>query len=133
VIGALFIVGSIAFFIVASNSLLFSLLYIVGVIVLLAGLVKFALWKIQRGKPEDSIYSGADQEGYVASTWDRTLVGKDGIVATDLRPGGHIIIDNKPYPAISQSGYIIKGTRVTVIGGEGDALIVKQQMKGNGS
>ncbi len=50
-----------------------------------------------------------------------------------IRPqaGGHISIEGKQYSALSQSGYIVKGEKVTVIGGEGDTLIVRHNKKGN--
>lgn len=129
-IGALFLLASIFFFITASESLILSLFYVIGVFALLGLLIKFALWKLQRSTSSGSFYSKVDEEGYTASTWEQSLVGKNALVITDLRPGGHIVIDNKRYSAISQSGYLVKGTPVTVIGGEGDTLIVKQQIKG---
>lgn len=128
-VGALFVLGSIIVFAINSNSIILTILYFVGTITAFGVLVKFALWRIKHGKPGSTIYSDADQEGYVASTWDQSLVGKDGIVSSDLKPGGHITIDGKQYSANSQSGYISTGEGVTVIGGEGETLIVKQTTK----
>ncbi|MEM1283100.1 MAG: NfeD family protein [Chlamydiota bacterium] len=128
-VGALFILGSIVIFASNSDSLILTFGYIVITLVAFGLLVKFALWRIKHGKPGKTIYSDDDQEGFVASKWDRSLVGKDGFVSTDLKPGGHITIEGKQYSAISQSGYIPYGEGVTVIGGEGETLIVKQTTK----
>lgn len=128
-VGALFVVGSIIVFAMNSDSLILTFGYIIATVVSFGLLVKFALWRIRHGAPGKSIYSDDDQEGFVASTWDRTLVGKDGVVSSDLKPGGHITIDGRQHSAISQSGYIPLGEGVTVIGGEGETLIVKQTTK----
>jgi membrane-bound ClpP family serine protease len=128
-VGALFVLGSIIVFAMNSDSLILTFAYIIITGVSFGLLVKFALWRIQHGTPGKTIYSDDDQEGFVASAWDKTLVGKDGTVSTDLKPGGHITIDGKQYSAISQSGYITSGEGITIIGGEGETLIVKQTTK----
>ncbi|QLH37527.1 MAG: hypothetical protein HWD61_05345 [Parachlamydiaceae bacterium] len=46
---------------------------------------------------------------------------------TDLKPGGFIIVDGKQQPAISKEGYLSKGTKVKVIGGEESNLIVRKE------
>ncbi len=128
-VGALFVLSSILVFAVNSDSLVLTFGYIIVTVVSFGLLVKFALWRIRHGEPGKTIYSDADQQGFVASSWDSALVGKDGLVSTDLKPGGHITIEGKQYSALSQSGYIQQGEGVTVIGGEGETLLVKQTTK----
>jgi membrane-bound ClpP family serine protease len=99
--------------------------YVVVVGLLLAALIRFALWRIRTARPDRSIYSDADQEGYVASHYDLSAIGKRGIVLTDLKPGGHILIEGKKMQAISQGGYITKGSEVIVVAGTEESLIVK--------
>lgn len=125
-IGALFIIGSIVVFAMDSESILLTILYLVATGVAIFLLIKFALWKIRHGEPGKTIYSDKDQEGFTASSWDRSMQGKEATVSSDLKPGGHILIDGKQYSAISQSGYISKGEKVVVIGGEGESLQVKR-------
>lgn len=125
-IGGIFLLFSIILFASASESIALTLLYTLLTGGAVALLIKFALWRIRQGPPERSIYSNADQEGYVASSWDKSLVGKKGRVTTDLKPGGHIAIGGKQYSALSQSGYIASGEEVIVAGGEGETLIVKK-------
>jgi membrane-bound ClpP family serine protease len=128
-LGGISLAVSIYYFAVLYPSPLWIILYILGLILLLPLLFKFALWKIKTAKPDYSIYSGYDQEGYVASSYDKTAIGKVGKVLTDLKPGGHILIDGKKHAAISLSGYLTKGTEVIVVSGDGESLNVKLQTK----
>ena len=124
-IGGLLVVTSIIVFAVQGGSPIEIILFVIGASVAVGFLIKFALWRIPRTKSQYSIYSDKDQEGYLASEFDSTAIGKTGIVSSDLKPGGYIIIEGKQQAANSQSGYLVKGTEVVVIGGEGDSLIVK--------
>ena len=126
-IGVLVIIGSIVFFALQSESLVFIVLYTLGCGVLVALLFRFALWRIRHGEPGKTIYADDAQAGYFASSYDKTTIGKSGIVDTDLRPGGHIIVDDTRHSAISVSGYISKGEKVKVIGGQGESLTVKKE------
>ncbi len=123
VLGTLTVIASIFVFAMQVDSPIYIIIYIITVVACLALVIKFALRKISRG----SLFSAGDQQGYHASSYDKDLVDKIGTVATDLRPGGHIIIDGKRYAAISQSGYLAKGEKIRVISGEGETLIVKPE------
>jgi len=93
---------------------------------LLAIVVKFALWKIQTAKAGTGVYHSDDQEGYIASGFDETLIGREREVTADLRPSGYVTVDSKRYQAVSKSGYIEKGSQVQIVSGEGAHLIVKK-------
>lgn len=120
-IGAILIFVSMLLFIQQATSILSIALYILGIIAAVALVIKFALWKI----PRSSFYSKDDQEGYVASSFDKNAIGKEAVVISDLKPGGYILVDGDQHQALSQSGYIEKGSRVIVLDGEGESLIVK--------
>ncbi|MFQ5728903.1 MAG: NfeD family protein [Waddliaceae bacterium] len=124
-LGGLVVIASIVLFVMQYDSPIAIFLYIAGVIIALYYLFTFALWRIRHSKPGTSIYSEEDQEGYAASSFDKSAIGKVGVVETDLKPGGHIIVEGKKHHAISQSGYISKGVKVAVIGGQGESLTVK--------
>lgn len=128
-IGGVIVIASLVLFVSQTDSLLAVIAYVVGVTVVLMVLFRFALWRIQNAPPDKSIYSSGDQEGYVASNYDRSAIGKTGVVTTDLKPGGHVSVDGKKYLALSQSGYVTKGEAIEVIGGEGESLIVKRVKK----
>lgn len=129
VCGGLLIFISVLIFAQQSASGLATFLYILGVISSIALAIRFALWKIPRTKSDYSIYSDKDQEGYIASGYDKSAIGKTGTVLSDLKPGGYILIEGTQHQALSQSGYIVKGSQVKVIGGEGESLIVKILLK----
>ncbi|HEV8050982.1 MAG TPA: NfeD family protein [Parachlamydiaceae bacterium] len=123
--GGLLVIASIVLFAMQANSIWWVVLYVIGIVVVLIYLVKFAIWRIRTAKPSRSIYSDSSQTGYVASSFDATAIGKTGVVVTDLKPGGHILVDGKRQQAISQGGYITKGTEVVVLSGQEESLIVK--------
>jgi membrane-bound ClpP family serine protease len=127
--GGVLVFVSIILFAIQNQSPVAITLYIIGTAIALGLLIKFALWRIRTAKPDYSIYSDKDQEGYQASAFDASAIGKKGIVITDLKPGGHIMIEGKTMQAISQSGYITKGSEVIVIGGQEESLIVKLSKK----
>jgi len=127
--GGILIIVSIILFASQSGSALWVTLYVIAVAVSLGVLIKFALWRIRTARPNRSIYSNKHQEGFVASGFDKSTIGKSGVVLSDLKPGGYILIEGKQHQAISLTGYITKGTEVIVIGGEAESLIVKQKEK----
>ncbi|MCB1119089.1 MAG: serine protease [Chlamydiia bacterium] len=123
------VVAALVLIAVQSDSMLEVGLFYVGTVVALWALIKFALWRIAHSTGEGGIYSGGDQEGYSASGFDREAIGKSGVVQTDLKPGGHVLIEGKSHQALSQTGYVSKGEEVTVVGGQGESLIVKKGVK----
>ncbi|TCK80739.1 NfeD family protein [Albibacterium bauzanense] len=68
-------------------------------------------------------------KGYVSSVVDFSLIDKEGIARTDLRPSGKVEIDGKWYDAVALGGYIIKGTMVTVEKHENYNLFVRQKFE----
>lgn len=57
----------------------------------------------------------ADLEEAVSSPVLTRLIGKEGMAATVLRPSGKVSIDGETYDAVSDSGFIEKGTPVKVV------------------
>jgi membrane-bound ClpP family serine protease len=127
ILGGISIFAAIILFISQTSSILAIIGFILGTAIAVGLLIRFALWRIVNAKPQNSIYSNANQEGYQACDYDKTAIGKTGIVSTDLKPGGYIFVDGHQYPAISTSGYIAKGGSVTVIGGQEQSLMVIQK------
>lgn len=123
-IGLILIAASLVFFTIQNDYPLAIALYIIGIGISLGFLIKFALWRIRTSKGASSIYSDDSQAGYQASFVDKTLIGKKGIVLSDLKPGGYILIDEQQHQAISQSGYIPKGSEILVIDAQEESLVV---------
>lgn len=82
---------------------------------------RFALSRVRK-----SILLKEDHQGFQASTYDPDLIGREGVALTDLKPSGHIVIEDEKFQALSETGYISKGAPVTVIRGRGAYLIVKR-------
>ncbi|HUH18133.1 NfeD family protein [Albibacterium sp.] len=68
-------------------------------------------------------------KGYVSSVVDFSLIDKDGVARTDLRPSGKVEIDGKWYDAVALGGYIAKGTMVKVEKHENYNLFVRQKFE----
>ena len=130
VAGTLLVIASIVVFARNVDSVALIVVYVIGCAAALGFLVRFALWRIRHGGSDFNVYLKEDQEGYYASRYDESAIGKNGKVLTDLRPGGYISIEGKKYAAISKSGYIPKGAEVQVVAGEEESLIV-QSKEGN--
>lgn len=129
VVGGLLILLSVISFARETEHPLAIIAFIVLAAVSLGAVVRLALRLIRRSKPGRGIYSWGDQEGYQASSYDRGAIGKVGIVSSDLKPGGHILVEGKSHSAISMAGYLPRGTEVIVVSGEGETLYVKQNKK----
>lgn len=129
ILGGVCVLASVVVFASQSNSLLAVIIFIVCVAITIGLLIKFTLRRIVSAKPGYSIYSSSDQEGYQASTFDASAIGKVGTVLSDLKPGGYILIEGQQHQAISITGYIPKGEEVIVISGQEESLIVKSQKK----
>ena len=129
VTGGAMVFASLIFFVRQNNSALAIAAFTLAVISSVSVLIRLALWRIRHAKPEYSIYSNAAQTGFSASSFDKNAIGKPGIVLSDLKPGGFILIEGKQHQALSQSGYIVKGEEVLVVSGQEESLIVKHVNK----
>lgn len=123
IIGGVFIILGLALFVWKQTHLFFVVIYIILLILALIFTIRYALWKL---KQKPALFSSDDQEGYIASKFDDTLIGSQGQALTDLKPSGHIKIDGEQYQAVSESSYIKKGETIKVISGEGARLVVKK-------
>ncbi len=124
ILGSLAILTGIILFASQSSSLIAIVLFFIGTGISVWLVIRFALWKIVHTKPNQSIYSDHNQEGFQASSYDASAIGKSGVVLTDLKPGGYIVIEGQQHAAISLSGYLSKGEKVEVISGQEQSLIV---------
>jgi membrane-bound ClpP family serine protease len=129
VTGALFLIVSVVLVALQGGGPLEVLLFFVALVAALAFVVMFAIKRIRGTGKKGTMYLETDQEGYIASQYDVTAVGKSGVAVTDLKPAGHALVEGKYYQVVSQSGYVTQGTSIIVIGGQGAALVVKPSHK----
>lgn len=125
-IGAILLIVSVVLFGLQVSTVAWLLLYFIAVCISVALLIKYTLRYIPKASPGFSIYLNQDQEGYQASKFDATAIGKTGIALTDLKPSGYILVEGKKLGALSQSGYITKDTPVVVLRGQEESLIVRR-------
>ncbi|MCB1071654.1 MAG: serine protease [Chlamydiia bacterium] len=115
---------SILLFVWESANLWQIIVFVVLIIFLLVLMIKLALWKL---KQKPAMFAKEEQSGYLASEFDKELIGKSGEALTDLRPSGHIKVEGMRHQAVSESLYIKKGESVKIVAGEGARLIVRKQ------
>ncbi|HAB99851.1 MAG TPA: serine protease [Parachlamydiales bacterium] len=101
----------------------FFLLYCFGLAISVYLVIKLGIRQIRSSKK--TMYLDTDQEGYQACLYPKELIGKTGMALNDLRPSGHIRIEEKTFQALAKTGFIEKGTSILVIGGQGSHLIVQ--------
>lgn len=124
-IGGILLIASVVLFATQSTSAIAIILFVLGVVISAILLIKNTLWRIPRSGSSFSIYLNRDQEGYHAAGYDPAMIGKKGVVVSDLKPGGYILVEGKKLAAISQTGYLPAGTKIVVISGDGDSLVVR--------
>ncbi len=122
--GGILVIVSIVFYALHAESALPVILFAIAALFFVGLLIRFAIWRIQKGKAK-GIFLNTDQEGYIASKYAEELIGHGGEALSDLKPAGHILVEGKRYQAVSKVGYVTKGSKIEVVGGEGAHLIVK--------
>ncbi len=125
VAGAFFLIAACTTYIISSGSLYWSIFFVVLSIALVIGVIRLAIYRIQRSKDKNTFFLSKDQEGYKAATFDVKLIGQKGITLTDLGPSGYVLIGQKRYAAICRGPYVDKGKEIIVITGQVDHLVVK--------
>lgn len=91
-------------------------------------------WILSRFLPKTNIYHSLvlnqqlnAEDGYVSSDMDskKSLLGKNGLAFTTLRPAGTVLIDGQRHDVISNGDMIPKGAAVRVIAVEGASITVE--------
>src|SRR5690625_4653024 len=109
---------------------LFSGLYsVIGVLV--GGAGSFALMKVFKRRSMWSKLALTDrltnEAGYSSMSEEyESLVNKEGITLTDLRPVGTVRIDDQDYSAISNAQWIGKDTDIRIIQVDGTRILVEE-------
>ncbi|MDA0314657.1 MAG: nodulation protein NfeD [Bacteroidetes bacterium] len=66
-------------------------------------------------------------QGYTASTYAESLLGKIGTVHSRLRPSGKVEVDGEIYDAYSRGEFLEQGESIEVISTEGTSIRVKKR------
>lgn len=121
--GSILLVASLFVYYMTYPIDLYFFLYFASLTTALYFVIRLGIWQIRSCKK--TMYLDTDQEGYQACLYPKDLIGKEGIALNDLKPSGHVSIDEKPFQALAKTGFIEKGIEVKVIGGQGSHLIVQ--------
>ena len=65
------------------------------------------------------------ESGYVSNINRHDLIGKVGILVTDLRPSGTLLLEGERIDVVSEGSFVTKGTQVKVIKTEGSRIVVR--------
>lgn len=67
--------------------------------------------------------------GYVSAEPREELLGKRGIVVTELRPSGSALIADKQVDVISEGAFLTKGEKIIVVAVNGNRVLVRKVNK----
>lgn len=124
--GAILILMSLVLLFKQAGNLMLFFMQMVAILSLVGVVIMTALRVIRKTAKKGTLYLESDQQGYVASDFDETQVGKLGVAMTDLRPAGHVLIDGKLLQAVSDSSYVEQGKQIRVLRGQGAVLVVEE-------
>ena len=125
VLGGLAIATGAVLFSISDVPLVYKITYFISLALLFIITCKLALSVIKNRQRKNYVLE-TDQSEFIASSLDMDLVGQPGEAASDLKPSGYILVGQKRVQAISESDYIGKGQKITIIGGRGAYFIVKE-------
>ncbi len=125
VAAAIFIMGALASYIAASQSILASTLFFAGTCIAVIAVIRFAIKRIRKSADKNTFFLSKDQEGYTSSELLDEITGKKGTTLTECGPSGFALIEGKRYPIICRGPYLDKGVEVEVIANELGNYVVK--------
>lgn len=106
----------------------YTLPIILGELFALMGCVIVGMYMLSRGAAGKWLRLDTAQraeEGWVNEPSDMSLIGREGVVFSALRPAGAIEIGGRRIDAVSDGAFIDKGARVRVIEVHGNRVVVE--------
>ena len=110
-----------------THGLAAGLLMILGVLLVIGLAIFFSYRSAMHGRLSKSdLILKADPEQVTSRTEAlKPWIGKEAVAATPLRPAGFVEAGGERISAASSGEFLEKGTKVAIVGAEGDHLIVK--------
>lgn len=127
IIGGVLVIGSSILFCLKADSYFLGFLYVIVLLLSSIFTCILALRHMRRSGSRNSFFLQSDQKGFTAEKIEEELVGKTGIVSTELKPAGHVRIDGKIYQATSEGPFLPKGSPIEVIELKGSRVIVQSK------
>ena len=106
-----------------------SVIIVAVVLLLLAVLIFTLVTLLAKGRLKTPIILNDKmnkEEGYISSTDLQYLVGKKGVVTTDLHPAGKVRIEDVEFDVISDGAFLEKGTLVEIYKISNSSLVVRK-------
>ncbi|MFP4057649.1 MAG: NfeD family protein [Candidatus Brocadiia bacterium] len=76
-------------------------------------------------RPTLTATSALTHEGGTSEETARSLVGKEGVAQSDLRPAGVAVVGGQRVDVVSEGGMVEAGARVKVVAVEGNRVVVR--------
>lgn len=126
ILGGLAVCAGDVLILLGEQPVVFKTIYVFITSLLIIIAIKTAIWVI-KNRQKNNYLLETDQSEFTASELDTALIGKAGEAASDLKPSGYIMVNEKRVQAVSESDYIGKGKKIIIIGGRGAYYIVKEE------
>ena len=120
------LLASLILLITSGASKIFIINYSIALVLISLMTIRLAIYFLKRKTKKGSIYLDEDQEGFIASSFNKDIIGKVGFASTDLKPSGFISIEDEDFQATSSGEYLEKGQKIRVINGKQSTLVVKK-------
>jgi membrane-bound serine protease (ClpP class) len=124
-VGFLALVGSSVLFCLRVDSALLGFIYVICLLVAAVFVCYLAIKHMKKSGSKNSFFLQKSQEGFSVEKLEEDLTGKEGVVSTELKPAGHVRIDDKVYQAVSLGQFISSGKAIEVIEMKGSHVVVK--------
>lgn len=128
--GVIGIASFVAAVFLFTENFITGLLISIGVVLVLGFLLIFLFDRLAKGKFKSPIVlkdATDTQSGFKSLDADTELVGKKGVLITDLRPVGKAEIEGKQYEVMSESEFLKKGSNVVVCSVKQSRIIVRAE------
>ena len=127
--GTILLCSSLFLFHMTYEGTISLLLYFLGLSAATIFVARLGLWRAKASEKKRSFC--IEMEGHQAIPYLKELIGKKGYAATDLKPTGHIWVEDRTFQAVSKTGPIHQGVPIQIVGGQDSHLIVTAYNEGS--
>lgn len=125
--GFMILIGSSVVFFLQTESVGLGFAYVLFLLIASVFVCYLAIKHVRKSGKKNSFFLQKSQEGFAVEKIDVSLLGKTGVVCTELKPAGHVRIEDKVYQALSLGQFIASGIPIEVVEVKGSHVIVKSK------
>lgn len=123
--GFMILIGSAVAFCLKADSLVLGFSYVLFLLIAATLTCYIAIKHVKKSGKRNSFFLQKSQEGFSVEKIEENLLGKTGVVCTELKPAGHVRIEDRVYQATSLGPFLAKGSVVEVMEMKGSHVVVK--------